>query len=219
MPIKTSDRAAKLPDEIMDSQRTRADLLKWKLVLVSGLGAAGIGLQPGSQGDFRFLLALIPLVAVYVDLLCSNLNLRIILIGRYFAEKTDDPYEPFVGPYRIVFSLEDWALYGSSYFLSGLLAVSGIFYFFHEFLAEPPGISCLTCLALLASGLIGILLTRWVQVSYRILVKLPRLEDQDRNAFDDFRDRLGSQLVTYQMFSAFVQRVKSCCKSNNEGKS
>ncbi|WP_432820890.1 glycoside hydrolase family 15 protein [Trichloromonas sp.] len=207
-PPTESARATRLAEEIIEAQKVRSALLKWKLVLVSGLGAAGLGLTSADKGGFLLLLALIPLVAVYVDLLCSSLNLRIILIGRYFAEKTDDPYEAFVGPHRIVFSLEDWALYGSSYCLSGLLTVVGAFLFVHGLFAGPAMSSWPTGLALVLSGLVGAILTRWVETSYAILAELRKL-DGDIDATSFFRSELGKQVVTFKFVSNRWHRFKA----------
>jgi len=81
-----------LRDEIVESQKMRADLLKWKIILVAALGAVALGLESVSDkanGDnpplaHEYMLCLIPPVCLYVDLLCSHLNLRIMVIARYF---------------------------------------------------------------------------------------------------------------------------------------
>lgn len=83
-----------LRDEIVESQKVRADLFKWKIILVATLGSLALGIESGrSSGDpatavaapasHQYLLCLIPLVCLYVDILCSHLNLRILVIGRY----------------------------------------------------------------------------------------------------------------------------------------
>jgi hypothetical protein len=83
--------AEQLRTEIIEAQKARIDLFKWKIILVAALGAAGLGLGETSsrQGDHMmgrpdFLFCLIPLVCIYVDILCSHLNLRIFVIGRFF---------------------------------------------------------------------------------------------------------------------------------------
>ncbi|CAK8725155.1 hypothetical protein KKHLCK_16005 [Candidatus Electrothrix laxa] len=116
--MQTSIREEKLSEEIIDAHRTRADFLKWKLLISAALGAAGLGLSKDTVGkDTTALLALIPLVCVYVDLLCTNLNQRIILIGTHFAQQHGDAYEcrcRAAGD-KGWFNLEDSALYGSTY--------------------------------------------------------------------------------------------------------
>jgi hypothetical protein len=120
-----AERTSKLPDEILATQQARSDLLKWKLVLVAALGAAGFGLEE-KIAPTHLLLALIPLVCLYVDLLCTNLNLRLIVIGTYYASFHEDIYEGFVAKNRRAFDLEDWALYWSTIVVSVLVSIVGL---------------------------------------------------------------------------------------------
>lgn len=109
-----------LRDEIIESQKARADLFKWKIILVAAIGAAVLGVgdplaggkaagQAG-QDDLvskrEYLLCLVPLVCVYTDILCAHMNLRIRVIGQFLRihpipAATDDSatqvaYENFV---------------------------------------------------------------------------------------------------------------------------
>lgn len=119
----SSERTNKLADEILGAHQARADFLKWKLILVAGLGAAGLGLG-GENHPLRLLLALIPLVCLYVDLLCTNLKVRIIVIGSFFANLRRDSYERYTQRNRDVFQMEDWALHWST--LGVCIIVGGI---------------------------------------------------------------------------------------------
>jgi hypothetical protein len=95
----------KLRDEIVETQKSRLALLKWKLVVVSALGAAGLGFS-NKDRQLLLLLALIPPVCVYVDLLCHHLWLRVQVIGRFIAHFQpghDEPlsrYERFIEQLR-----------------------------------------------------------------------------------------------------------------------
>ena len=120
------ERTGKLPEEILKAHRTRADFLKWKLILVAALGAAGFGLGEKSQ-PVRLLLALIPLVCIYADLLCTNLKVRVIVIGTFYADLRGDIYERYTQRNRSVFQTEDWALYYSTYVVCFLLVGLGLF--------------------------------------------------------------------------------------------
>mgnify|MGYP001794282614 FL=1 len=85
-----------LREEIIDAHRGRAELLKWKLILVAALGTVGLGfnVEPWKRADITMepekvlstylLLCLIPLICVYVDSLCQHLYLRTIVIGTFF---------------------------------------------------------------------------------------------------------------------------------------
>ncbi|VTR70562.1 Glycoside hydrolase 15-related protein (modular protein) [Desulfosarcina cetonica] len=121
-PNGLSGRINKLPDEILNAQSAGVDYLKWKLILVAGLGAAALG--SGGNKPFYLLLALIPLVCIYVDLLCAGLSVRMIAIGRFYANVHGDSYECFARHNKMVFRSEDWAQRWSTYAIC--LAVGGI---------------------------------------------------------------------------------------------
>ena len=73
-----------LRGDISEAQKARVELFKWKLILVSGLGAAASGIV-GTHNDSRpgYVLALIPVVCLYVDLLCVDQTLRVVVISRF----------------------------------------------------------------------------------------------------------------------------------------
>jgi hypothetical protein len=158
-------RQKKLPDEILESQKTRSSLLKWKLVIVATLGSAGLGLTSGTSNSQIGLLSLIPFVCVYVDLLCTNINLRIILIGRYLAEECSDSYELFAKERRNWFALEDWALYGSTYCVSGILGFCALAHFvLHYTQKDSAGTwGRSECIGVVMACIIGPCLTRATQ--------------------------------------------------------
>jgi hypothetical protein len=82
-----------LRDEIIESQKARADLFKWKIILVAAIGAAVLGVGDPLGGSAasadslvskrEYLLCLVPLVCVYTDILCAHMNLRIRVIGQF----------------------------------------------------------------------------------------------------------------------------------------
>lgn len=78
-----------LRQEILQSQQTRSDLLKWKLGLVGAIGAVGLGLAGSRVSNHADLvLCAVPLVCIYVDFLCRHLSLRILVIGVFFRTAT-----------------------------------------------------------------------------------------------------------------------------------
>ena len=104
-----------LRTEIIEAQKTRSDLFKWKIILVATLGAAALGFGqkegapagPAALPQQRiandYLICIIPFVCLYVDILCSHINLRMLVIGHYLQlahlnKKTpsDTDYEDFV---------------------------------------------------------------------------------------------------------------------------
>ena len=62
--------------QITESQKVRSDLMKWKLLIIAGIGTAGLGFDNFKFPDAHMVLCLIPLVAVYVDALCAHLSLQ-----------------------------------------------------------------------------------------------------------------------------------------------
>ncbi|MGH3013519.1 MAG: hypothetical protein ACRDOP_10345 [Gaiellaceae bacterium] len=163
-----------LRQEILQAQTIRSDLLKWKLALVGGLGAAGLGFA-GSEGlrNADLVLCAIPPVCVYVDLLCRHLSLRILVVGRFlYTASRNDPalaplaaYEDFVertrnlpvedGRRRSAFDLEDWAVSWSSFALSLAIAVYGA--------TRPSWFA----VPFVVSGLVGLVVTWLAQRLFR----------------------------------------------------
>jgi hypothetical protein len=173
-------------NEIIEAEKSRMDLLKWKLILVATLGAIGLGLNNASSSSkilssLHLMLCLIPLACVYVDLLCKHLQIRILAISYFlqYAEHGDDiseiswieQYEEFCESVRAdksrddAFGLEDWAQKWSTIFLSIMVILA----------ASLLKIEQIDSVALMLSGVCGLLLTWGLDRSYekrrRILKK------------------------------------------------
>jgi hypothetical protein len=167
-----------LREEIRQAQAGRADLVKWKLVLVGGIGSAGLGIAGSTGGGgIDLVLCAIPGVCVYVDLVCLHLTLRMLVIGRFLAAETEgqDPsarltarYEAYAEKARSLrvgrrqrkgsaFDLEEWALPWSTVVLSLLILIYGLF----RYGTMPLGIP------FLVSGVGGIVITVWALLRYR----------------------------------------------------
>ncbi len=137
MPDKQpEDLRASLRSEIVESQKARIDLLKYKLLAVAALGAFGLGAGHGEDEPmssmYIYAFCFIPFVCVYIDLLCYHNTLRIRVIGNYLNAACRDPYERFIEDLKkcspregFFFELEDWALQWSSVVLSLILALAG----------------------------------------------------------------------------------------------
>jgi len=187
-----SDDRQQLRNEIMESQKIRSDLLKWKLLLVAVLGASGLGLvNKIEKNSFSFyILCCIPFVCLYVDLLCKHLNLRMIIICKYFRLKNKihkQEYENFVDALRKfdgkklkakvkeekqinVFALEDMALEWATLLLSFFLFLFGF-----SILTGWISISGLQWWPFFHSGLIGLALSALVSFLYK--KRLTRIDD------------------------------------------
>jgi len=113
-----------LRSEIMEAQKARIDLLKWKIILIAALSAVGFGISRDTQGPVPVLLGFIPLVCAYVDVLCVHNDLRILVIARFLrtsAEAKD--YEDLCQAQRRAFVLESLALVWTTVVFSLLVAV------------------------------------------------------------------------------------------------
>ena len=138
MPEKTKNQQAEynisaLREEIRESEKVRMDFLKYKLIAVGTIGSIGLGF---SKNGNIIILSLIPLVCLFVDILCYHNNLRIFVIAS-FLKKKKDPYEKFVADLFVksveagksdcyVFKLEDYALLWSTLIVSLLIFFIGI---------------------------------------------------------------------------------------------
>jgi len=183
-----------LRNEIIESQKARTLLLERKLIIVATIGAIGLGTSvnfgDSSSGhrDLKIILCLIPFVCFYVDLLCKHLQMRMLVIGKYFrdifiknqaSENINDKitqigeYEVFCNKLRDndgrgIFGLEDWAQEGSTVLLSSLLVVyglvhAGIKFYYHDLDFQE----ILYVLAFFISGFFGILITRVLKKYYQ----------------------------------------------------
>lgn len=183
-----------LRDEIIESQKSRSDFFKWKLILVAALGATGLGLKENASpasGSILFehidyILLLIPYVCIYVDLVCKHETLRMLVIGHYLKGKPSDnekDYEEFVSAARQLivdadsnktmsaYDLEDWALHSSTYIVSILIIIYGFIDCVHN--------SSLKHLSLfIVAGLGGLVVACWVNCQYQRRIKALQSESK-----------------------------------------
>ena len=165
-----------LRSEIVESQKSQVDLLKWKLVAAAALGA--LALTPRGEvsivsAEMRLLLCFVPLVCVYVDLISVHLMLRMVVIGTYLrlskAPSGSDvlDYESWLAQVRYrrhgdPLAFEVLALHGSSFLFSALVLVAG----FVLDLPEPR-----YSYLFLLSGLLGIAVTAALVLTFPARVR------------------------------------------------
>jgi hypothetical protein len=158
--------------EILEAERARSDLLKWKLVLVAALGAIGIGIKTDG-GRYPLVLTGIPFVCAYVDLICRHLTLRVHVIASFLRNPTPTrggspelvwkerlfrSYENYAQGKEDSFSLENWALFWSSTIISVAVVAYGIgFAVVHD---RRQGV------VIAVSGAVGVLATCLIEYFY-----------------------------------------------------
>lgn len=166
-----------LRQELIETQKVRSELIKWKLLLVSALGATGLGFaKSGVKINSEVLLCGIPLVCAYVDIQYANLSLRIMGIATFFREIAPRAgcmqglieYEKFVAFAREKtresyeklgrHSPQSWLIRASSIIFSGAVTVYG-----GALLAirRPiPGVWLI--LSMLLTGIGGVIFNYWL---------------------------------------------------------
>lgn len=163
-----------LRNEIIEAQKARTDLIKWKLIMCVALGGTGLGFANSvSIPNAEYILCCIPLLCAYADIQCRNISLRIFGISiflrsmpikeskqSYFAE-----YGHFLDAVREKASenggflnnqtLESMVISGTSIFLSIILLI----YSLHKFDKSSIVIG--------ASSIFGIFFTIWVHNTFQ----------------------------------------------------
>ena len=163
--------------EIIEAQKTRTELNKWKLVIVSTLTAIGLGLTDLHSIPYaELVLCGIPFACAYVDLLHYHQGLIISVIGEFMRSNITDltdetnsdlaKYEQYTWQMRklsdkrgnkiSVFDLERYAVSWSSTFLSMAIVVYAVIRYEQS-----------TSIAIALSGLIGTMMIIWVRRSYQ----------------------------------------------------
>jgi hypothetical protein len=126
---------ASLRNEIVESQKTQADLLKWKLIAIAAVSSISLGFTGADTGGkkadpfvLKLLLCTIPLICAYIDFLSLHVMIRIVTLGTYLKNIGSD-YEAFVSLTRQrgvnPFIFETVALHGSSVVFNLLLIILG----------------------------------------------------------------------------------------------
>jgi len=160
-----------LRQEIIETQKARSELIKWKLLLVSALAATGLGFAK-SESDLNteVLLCCIPFFCAYVDAQYANLSLRIMGIATFFRDIAShvgvDPalteYENLMafardkvrGGYGELgrHSPQSWVVRASSILFSGLVAV----YAAASLVLRDPKPNVWLMVAMLTTGIGGV---------------------------------------------------------------
>lgn len=142
--------------ELLSAQSTRDELMKWKLIVISTLGATGLGfIENNASIDLHIVIAIIPFACVYIDLLCRNLSVRAKRINQFIATLSNEVYLDIDVKYAQFYqkikklsgqSLESYTLIWSTIMISAIVLCIGIFRnddFFVRGLFISSGILCI----------------------------------------------------------------------------
>lgn len=158
-----SSHSAALRYEIVEAQKARTDLMKYKLVVTAVLGAVAVGIGPASGvKQIPYVVGIIPLVALYVDAVCHHNDIRMLVIGRYLRSEGIG-YEAFAEAMRSMFNLERVALDWSSLSLSGGIFLLGA----GHLLLRGPNADPVLVVIEMTSGAFGLSLTWIVHMAHR----------------------------------------------------
>ncbi len=170
------DTSNLLKQEVNQTLEDLHDFAKWKLIAVSSLAAAGLGLSKSEPQMPYWLLMFVPYACAYVDLNCYQYLLRILLIAKVLRRTQDDAllyqYEEQCEIYRKkgFFGLGIFAQLGSSLTFSAILPGFTLVRIAHD------GTNIWLFVSALVAWLIGILL---LFLCYRSFIKKSMLLDDN----------------------------------------
>lgn len=114
-----------LRNEALAAQQQRLDLARFKIVSIAVIGAIAIGTSDLSQGSVPYVIGLIPLVAIYIDVIMETKKIQFMAIGAFLNTLDKGSpiakYEAFVEKRRAGF------LKNYSYQYSTMVVCAGIF--------------------------------------------------------------------------------------------
>ncbi len=202
-----------LRSELIESQKVRSDLLKWKLLIVSGVGGAALGFSGVAPANAHLALAVLPLACAYVDLLCRHLSLRNKAIG-VFVEKSTTHTFAHLREYESFYSdlsknawknnsLESIALLGLTAFVSIAVVPVGILVGNESWRPWTWPSSLFY-----GSGIVGLISSILIQISYTRLKTAVHNVGDSRN-WKDKNIRIVQQSNPAEPAAASVSNEKS----------
>ena len=162
-----SDEIISLREESVAAQSMRFDLAKFKLITTAILGsiAVGAGTTAGPE-RFPYVMALIPLVSIYIDVIANTKQIQILVIGSFlknYRQGVFADYEKFCSDLRSkrnVFA-DSYAFYVSTAVLSLTIALYGLG---QLIFLEQPNYAEVTLQIL--SGLIGFVVSYFLNKKF-----------------------------------------------------
>jgi len=123
-------------EELLQAQKARNDFMKWKLIIISAVGSTGLGfIKPDGSSNLYLIIILIPLICLYVDLLCRNLSIRSMKINVFASNFSNNEESSFDIQYHRFYqdmrkgmgsSLESIALIWSTLIINFIVTFIGL---------------------------------------------------------------------------------------------
>ncbi|WP_372719237.1 hypothetical protein [Novipirellula sp.] len=166
--------ADKLRDESMQYQAAKRDLLKWKLILTGTVTAFGLGFTQSTVPHAHLALCVVPLIALYCDLLIRDYDLRIAIKGFFVVHNAVDgyaDYERFINSAPISplkwWTFSDVAIFWMSLLHCVFVAAVGASYITANYITDNLDYDNLLWLALPVTAIINAVFIIAVQVVFK----------------------------------------------------
>jgi hypothetical protein len=123
----SAEEIVSLRDESIAAQRQRLELAQFKIVAIAAIGAVAIGAS--DLNTVPYIIGLIPLVAIYVDVISETKKIQFMAIGAFLntLSKTSvmAQYERFAEKNRGAF-LRNYSYQYSTVVVSAAIALLGV---------------------------------------------------------------------------------------------
>lgn len=113
-----------LRNEALAAQQQRLDLARFKIVSIAVIGAIAIGTSDLAQGSVPYVIGLIPLVAIYIDVIMETKKIQFMAIGAFL--NTLDKGSPIAKYEAFVEKRREGFLKNYSYQYSTMVVCAGI---------------------------------------------------------------------------------------------
>ena len=183
-----TEEVVSLRNEAMAAQQQRLELARFKIICIAVLGSVAIGssgLSIGStssnSGSVPYIIGLIPLVAIYIDVICETKKIQFMAIGSFMKTLPKGSvlsnYEKFTDKHRDTF-LKNYSYQYSTIVVSAAIAIIGIGRLLFQTFDTSYSPNVLLAVVEIGSGMIGV-------ITSTLLNKLvAKKVDKFKNVFD-----------------------------------
>jgi hypothetical protein len=153
----SAEEIVSLRDESIAAQRQRLELAQFKIVAIAAIGAVAIGAS--DLNTVPYIIGLIPLVAIYVDVISETKKIQFMAIGAFLnslsASSIMAQYEKFADNNRSAF-LRNYSYQYSTVVVSAAIALLGVGRLIVGTFMFEGGVDFLLAVVEISSGLLGV---------------------------------------------------------------